>query len=204
MALGLILVEGSKEATDKESSKVKPEETAKNKRSLPLLLGEAWSEDLNQEYLGGSSEEWALPRPCDQGIVGTEEFNVAPLEVIPKTITIVKETRVPVPVEKQIPYPVYKEVPYPVHVKVPQPYPVEKKVLVPVKVTHEVPEIVHKPFPVEKIVKVPVEVSFFKIFFSFKIFVNAKDSLTFLYSVYSEKIRGMCCRSKLTPHILST
>lgn len=77
-----------------------------------------------------------------------------------KTVTIVKETQVPIPVEKRVNVPVYKEVPYPVHVKVPQPYPVEKTVYVPVKVKHPVPEVIHKPVPVEKIVRVPVEVSY--------------------------------------------
>lgn len=173
MASCLILVEGSKGITAKGSSIEDPSknkliDTSKNKRSLPLLLGEAWSEDLNQGYFGSSSEEWAMPRPesshvgCD-GWAADTGFNIVYPEPNPKTLTIVKETRVPVPVEKQIPYPVYKEVPYPVHVKVPQPYPVEQKVLVPVKVTHAVPEIIHKPVPVEKIVRVPVEVSFSKI-----------------------------------------
>lgn len=174
MASCLILAESSNEARDKQNKNdnaSKLGDTSKNKRSLPLLLGETWSEDLGQGYIGSSAEEWPIPRSeglhvgCDGWSGGTEVLNIGYMVPPPKTVTIVKETRVPVPVEKQIPYPVYKEVPYPVHVKVPQPYPVEKKVLIPVKVTHTVPEIVHKPVPVERIVKVPVEVSSgFKLF----------------------------------------
>lgn len=150
--------ESAKMAETKEESKVA--DSVKNKRSLPLLLGEAWSEDLGRE-----SSEWIGLESTGENLQGgwvpdcgwkgpaSSGFNIDE-----KTVTIVKETRVPVPVEKRIPYPVYKEVPYPVHVKVPQPYPVEKIVNVPVKVTEKVPEVIHKPVPVEKIVKVPVQV----------------------------------------------
>lgn len=179
LALGLILVEGFKLTDTKKGSNV--EDTAKNKRSLSLLFGQAWSGELGKESLGTSTGEWASYATKSEGLDGgwleggkggwqesskgwaegveSTGWSDGGLEKEHKIITIVKETKIPVTIEKKVPYPVYKEIPYPVHVKVPQPYPVEKIVEVPVKVAHPIHEVIHKPVPFEKIVKVPIEVN---------------------------------------------
>ncbi|XP_033215663.1 keratinocyte proline-rich protein-like [Belonocnema kinseyi] len=133
-----------------EKASVEPNPSASNTE----VKRTTYDQDNNDYYQGNYPEDQQAVADNNQEVISHHLR-----EDVVKTLTIVKQIPVPVPIEKTVHYPVIKNIPYMVKVPVPEPYPLERKIPYPVNVYVKTPVKIPEPVAVYKEVPYAVPVA---------------------------------------------